>query len=360
MKKKVLFVDSNLNTGGAERIFCTLVRNIDREKYDPEVVILCKPGEMSKFLPDDVKVTYFNCRRSRYSIWKMAFYLRRSRPDAVFAVSYNAIMSVTATRRFCPKSMHVSVRHCLMPSQMLREGFIKRPSSNRIKKFFRRRINWLKGRIDCVLAENKYMEKELIEICGYSRDRVKTVINPLDEKLISEQISEPFNLPSGQVNVVAAGRIMREKGFDMLIEAFAKVVERDASFNLYIIGSDSGGHQAALEKRIEEIGIAGNIHFEGFQHNPYKYYMASDLFVLSSRWEASPNVAFENLYLGKPIVATDCSPILYDIIGSNGRIVPFGDIEQMAQAILDYKEYSKEKKVYSDLDLTYRVILGEA
>lgn len=44
--KKIVFIDGNLNPGGAERILCTLIRNIDREKYDVEVIITGRPGDM--------------------------------------------------------------------------------------------------------------------------------------------------------------------------------------------------------------------------------------------------------------------------------------------------------------------------
>ena len=58
MKKKIVFIDGNLNPGGAERILCTLIRNIDREKYDVEVIITGRPRYVSIVAP----------RREMYSV----------------------------------------------------------------------------------------------------------------------------------------------------------------------------------------------------------------------------------------------------------------------------------------------------
>ncbi|WP_418991999.1 glycosyltransferase [Alistipes sp.] len=351
MKPKIIFIDAALNPGGAERILCTLIRNADFEKYEIEVVITGQPGEMCALLPSAIQVTYLNIKRSRYAWFALAKYFRVHKPDAVFAVSYTSAYAALLARIFTRKKFRISVRHCLMPRQMIQEGFIK-PTKVRFKI-----DNWLMKRLDCIIAEHQYMENELHEILHIPRNRLTYVLNPLDEPLIKKQISESFELPTDQINVVAAGRINREKGFDFLVEAFGKVVKRDARFHLYIIGKNIDNNQSELKAIAKD--YLDHIHFEGFQSNPYKYFKAADLYVLSSRWEASPNVVFENLYLGKRIVATACSPILNDILGSNGILVPFGDTETMAQAILNFLNYSRIASKFYSLDEFYDAIMGK-
>ena len=355
MKKKIVFIDGNLNPGGAERILCTLIRNIDREKYDVEVIITGCPGDMLALLPQDVKCTVLNIRRSRYAFWHLGKILKKIKPDAVFSVSLNSMQAAWLARFIFRLHFRISVRYCLMPKQMIREGFMK-PTSlrHRIDSFFLHHV-------DCVVAEHRYMKEELKEIYHLPDAKLTSVLNPLDEPLIKKQLEEAadFSLPGGQINVVTAGRINREKGFDFLVKAFGEVVKHDSRFHLYIVGKNIGDNQAALESDAIKLGCSGNIHFEGFQENPYKYFKAVDLYVLSSRWEASPNVVFENLYLGKRIVATDCSPILKDVLGNNGILVPWGDIYQMAHAILNYKQYKEESKKFYSLSEFYKVIIGE-
>ena len=355
MKKKIVFIDGNLNPGGAERILCTLIRNIDREKYDVEVIITGRPGDMLALLPQDVKCTVLNIRRSRYAFWRLGKMLKAIKPDAVFSVSLNSMQAAWLARFIFRLHFRISVRYCLMPKQMIREGFM-RPTSlrHKIDSFFLHHI-------DCVVAEHRYMKEELKEIYHLPDAKLASVPNPLDEPLIKKQLEEAadFSLPEGPINVVAAGRINREKGFDFLVKAFGEVVKHDSRFHLYIVGKNIGENQAALERDAESLGCSENIHFEGFQKNPYKYFKAADLYVLSSRWEASPNVVFENLYLGKRIVATDCSPILKDVLGNNGILVPWGDTRQMAHAILNYRQYKEESKKFYSLSEFYKVIVGE-
>lgn len=351
MKPEIVFIDGNLNSGGAERIFCTLVRNIDREKYDAEVVITGVPGEMVSLLPEDIKCHYLNIRRSRYAFFHLGKLLKRIKPDAVFSVAPTSMQAAWLARFIFRMKYRITMRYCLMPKQMIREGFKGSFWEDKISSFIIRRI-------ECVIPEHKYMEEELKEVVKLPDHQLVSVLNPLDEPLINSQIQEPFSFPDNQVNVVAAGRINKEKGFDFLVEAFVKVVKKAPHFHLYIIGKDINNNQAALEEYIRQSGCTDNIHFEGFQFNPYKYFKAADLYVLSSRWEASPNVVFENLYLGQRIVATNCSPILKDILGENGTLVEWGDTDALANAILAYKEYKKECKKFYSLEEFYNTILG--
>ena len=354
MKKKIVFVDGNLNTGGAERIFCTLVRNIDRVKFEVEVIITGKPGKMCELLPDSIKVVYFNISRSRYACFALAKYLKKSKPDVIFSVSYNSAFAVLLAKFLCRGKFRISVRHCLMPQQMIREKFIK-------PKSFMFKINrWLMSKLDCIIAEHKYMAEEVLEVYKLNPSKVSYALNPLDELLINNQINtKSFSFPENQINIVAAGRINREKGFDFLVSAFSLVVRVDARFHLYIIGENIGNNQHQLEEIAKKNNCMKNIHFEGFQQNPYKYFNAADLFVLSSRWEASPNVIFENLYLGKRIVATNCSPILKDVMGSNGVLVEWENEDAMKDAILNYADYSPRIQKYYSLEEFYSQIIGD-
>jgi len=135
-----------------------------------------------------------------------------------------------------------------------------------------------------------------------------------------------------------------EKGFDVLIESFAKVVEKRSNFHLHILGRDVDGNLEKLEKQVAELGISENITFHGFQKNPYPFYKFCDLFVLSSRREGLPNVVLECQYLGKPVVATRCIPAIERLIddGRNGFVVDVEDVDQMADAI---KKFRKLKPV---------------
>lgn len=351
--KKIFFVDGNLNAGGAERIFCTLVRNINATKYAVEVIITGRQGEMCSLLPNNIKVTYFNIKRSRYACIDLIKYFIKKKPDAVFCVSYNSAFAVLVAKFFCLRNFRISVRHCQMPRQKIHQGKI---ILNSIEFKIKR---WLMNKLDCIIAEHKYMAEEIVDVYKFDPSKVCYVLNPVDEQLIDKQIqNESFSFPLNQINVVAAGRISYVKGFDFLINAFSKVIQQNNHFHLYIIGKDTENTQQELKKLAMTKNCINNIHFLGFQINPYIYFNAADIFVLSSKWEASPNVIFENLYLRKRIVSTNCSPILKDIIGTNGVLIEDGDEEAMKEAILNYKEYLPLQYKFNSLEDFYFQIIG--
>jgi len=183
--------------------------------------------------------------------------------------------------------------------------------------------------------------KEETEIYHHiKKGNIRVLINPLDIELIEDSLEDKSLFDKKYINVVASGRLSKEKGFDILIRAFQKVYIRNNNFRLYIIGPDYDNQEKKYEKLIEELDLSEIVNLLGFKTNPYKYYQHSDLFVLSSRWEGLPNAVLENIYLKKPIIATKCIPFMSQLIidGENGFLVEVESIEELSDRILRYKE----------------------
>ena len=91
-----------------------------------------------------------------------------------------------------------------------------------------------------------------------------------------------------------------------------------------------------LEQLIQRLDLQEVVHLPGFVSNPYSYMAKASLFVLSSRWEGLPTVLIEALCCGTPAVSTDCPSGPREILqhGRYGRLVPVGDVNELAQAIL--------------------------
>jgi len=197
-----------------------------------------------------------------------------------------------------------------------------------------------------VIAQNDEMAEELERFYNIKKEKIKVIMNPVDTKHIDESLENVENaFKNEKINVVASGRMHRQKGFDVLIESFAKVVEKNGDFHLHILGRDVDNNKEKLEKRIAELRITNNITFHNFQKNPYPFYKYCDLFVLSSRWEGLPNVVLECQYLGKPVVATRCIPVIERLIndGRNGFVVDVEDVEGLTEAILEFEQLKGEK-----------------
>jgi hypothetical protein len=136
-------------------------------------------------------------------------------------------------------------------------------------------------------------------------------------------------------NLVAllARRLAPQKGFATLIRAFAEVRRRRPA-RLVILGD--GPLRPELEALAGELGVGGDVALPGFVANPYAYMARASVFALSSAWEGFGNVLVEALACGTPVVAADCPSGPGEILdgGRFGRLVPVGDPEALARAIL--------------------------
>ncbi|WFU51047.1 glycosyltransferase family 4 protein [Sinorhizobium terangae] len=141
-------------------------------------------------------------------------------------------------------------------------------------------------------------------------------------------------VPSQGTRVVAVGRLERQKGFDLLLEAFSHVARSVPTAQLTIFGD--GSQRGALEHLARELGIGDNVKMPGITKFPLEWVGAGDIFVLSSRFEGFPNVLLEAMTAGLPSIAFDCSWGPSEILSSPdaGLLVPPGDVGQLSEAIL--------------------------
>ena len=114
----------------------------------------------------------------------------------------------------------------------------------------------------------------------------------------------------------SVGRLVKEKGYDRLLEVHNRLIKESIEHTLWIIGD--GVKKDELEKYIEENNLKDTVNLVGYQKNPYKYIKKSDIFVCSSRVEGLSSVLLEAAIIGKPIVTTDC-PGAKEILGDDGQ-----------------------------------------
>ncbi|GGK63485.1 hypothetical protein Ppa06_20010 [Planomonospora parontospora subsp. parontospora] len=133
--------------------------------------------------------------------------------------------------------------------------------------------------------------------------------------------------------VVAAGRLTAQKGFDLLIRAFARVVEEHPDWRLRIYGS--GAKKAELRKLVTRLGLEDNVALMGRSDHLPDHLAEASVYALSSRFEGLPMVMIEAMGHGLPVVAFDCptgpGEVLTD--GVDGLLVPPGDVGALAAGI---------------------------
>jgi len=334
---KIAFVDQCLGTGGAERVMCTVIRSLDKERFETHLVLVSEEGPLKYLIPDGVKIRSLGVANTKKALFKFVQAMWDIRPEVVYVTSSRTAVLALLARFLCPR-YRVIARYTSMPGKDIKEG------SHRGWRL------WLMKRLyrsaDAVIAQTKEMAEELSQWFQISSKRIHQISNPVDGELIEQQLEGAANPFAGDaVNVVAAGTIYPVKGFDVLLDAFALVLKQNNRFRLHILGNDYQENRSKLEKRAEELGISAYVKFCGFLENPYPYYKFCDVFVLSSRCEALPNVLLECLYLGKPVVATRCAPVIERLVeaGKSGFTVDVENPEQMSRAILNYRQLSGGK-----------------
>lgn len=133
--------------------------------------------------------------------------------------------------------------------------------------------------------------------------------------------------------LAAVGRLTWQKGFDRLIDAFARVADRHPDWTLRIWGE--GEARAALEDRIAGHGLGDRIMLPGTSRSPDAWVAEADAFVLSSRFEGFCNALGEAMAAGLPVVSFDCAYGPAEVIrhGEDGLLVRDGDVDALAAAL---------------------------
>ena len=126
------------------------------------------------------------------------------------------------------------------------------------------------------------------------------------------------------------GRLTEQKGFDLLLTAFAKIALNHPNWQLLILGD--GELRQQLEAQKDDLGLTNQVFFLGRVHNPFAILKHAKIFVMSSRFEGFPMAHGEAMTCGLPVIATDCPSGPGELIrdGIDGILVPNQDVKQLA------------------------------
>ncbi|MCC0177426.1 glycosyltransferase family 4 protein [Waterburya agarophytonicola K14] len=166
------------------------------------------------------------------------------------------------------------------------------------------------------------------------KSKKEVVYNPFFvSKNASSEIEIPTGVHSDRKWIMSMGRLTNQKGFDILLKAFAKVAPRYPDWQLIILGE--GELRRELEELKAELNLGEQVVLPGRVKNPFLLMERAQFFVMSSRFEGFPMAHGEAMLCGLPVIATDCPSGPRELVrdGVDGILIPNQDEVALTKAI---------------------------
>ncbi|MEW8505619.1 MAG: glycosyltransferase [Candidatus Thiodiazotropha sp.] len=317
--------------GGVERMLLNLVNAMAESGLRIDLLLIKTRSRHLHEIHPAVNRIDLGSSHTATSLLPLVRYLKRTRPSCLLAAKDRAGRIAVIARFLAGTSQ---TRLVLRLGTNLTAAFAHKSSW---RLYLRRLpIRLLYPRIDRIIAVSEGVREDTLALSGTTPEKVVVVRNPVITANLLEAADAPSPHPwlgdSECPVILGVGRLTVQKDFATLLRAFAELHSRRPC-RLIILGD--GRQRERLLGMSEELGIAQALSLPGFTANPYVYMKLADLFVLSSRWEGSPNVLTEAMALGTPVVSTDCPSGPSELL-DRGRIAPLvavGDWQALSQAM---------------------------
>ncbi len=291
-KTKVLFLLPSLCAGGAERILITLMNNLDRERFEPEFVVVKNEGPFRDWIDDEIPFYSLDCSSIKSSVFKMLKLVKEVQPDVIFTTMVHSNALAILMKIFFPR-VKVFVREAALPSSIL-NGYGLR---GRACWFVYKGLYPLANK---VISNCSQMIDEFKGLVKISTKNHEILFNPVDQARVKFKTRTPSN-PSDPIRFLCVGRLSYEKGYDRLIEHMVVDFKPDFDWTLEIIGE--GPFRADLEALIAKYDLSNKVILKGYDDKPWMSASYADCLLLPSRWEGMPNVVLEALCSAVPSIA---------------------------------------------------------
>ena len=322
----ILFVIPTLQRGGAERVISLLTNELNK---DCSVLTICldargaaysvggklidlQVGAGDGFIPKIINVFLRSAKIRRI--------IKRYKPRKVVSFMEAASFPCVIAAYLCQMEKLVTVSVRINPAHL--------PIGRRILMAVLYRI------ANKIVGVSSGVCEYMIGKLKVPSNKCEFIPNPINFHLIDMKSKEPLPISNvgGRSFILGVGRLVPQKGFDILIRCFRAIYE-NYDVDLVILGEGPG--RIELTKMIDHYRLNGRVHLMGDISNPWKWMRNCRIFILSSRYEGWPNALSEAMALGVPCIATDCETGPREIVGDTdgALLVPVGDEEALVNRV---------------------------
>ena len=319
-----IFFLPDLRAGGAQRGVVDVLAHWPAGPERPLLALGARVGGGAGWLDAGIETVDLGAPRLRDAILKLRRLVAMRRPRVLVSTMPAAnVAAVVATSGLADAPRHVL---CEVNSHRLHDA---------LGWPLRRLLRWAYARAERVVALSRGLAAELESDYALPAGSVVAIPNPIDveawRRRAAAATASPW--PPGPPVILGAGRLVRQKGFAVLLDAFASVARR-RPLRLVLIGE--GPERPRLAAQARALGVADAVTLAGHADDPAGWFRHCALFVLSSRWEGFGNVVAEAMACGAPVIATRCPHGPDEIVadGVTGRLVAPENAEALASAIV--------------------------
>lgn len=347
---KILFFSQGLSAGGAEKVLCNLVNNMDQKKFDITVQTIDK-YDPRQYLDEGIHYKVVNhCKtalgKRLFSYWfrlcaelKLAYrFFVKDNYDIEVAYLETGSTKIIA-QSTNKKAAKIAWVHCDLSQK---EGVDT--AVDKIKKQYRQ--------YDKIVCVSEDVKRGFYKLFGTDFD-IEVLYNVIDEEEIfvkAEQSIEWHRDPD-EMQLLAVGRLAPQKNFSYLIDTCKRLRLDGYQFHLNILGE--GPERENLEKQIQTLGLEDTVTLRGFTNNPYPWMKQSDIIVCSSKYEGISTVVQEALILGKTVITTPCAGMAellgaseFGVIAEDSDVGLYNCLKSMIESsdlVLKYQKLSAKR-----------------
>lgn len=323
--KKISFCLPNLAAGGAERTTVQIANGLAARGYRVDMVLLSANGPYLSELSASVRVVDLRVGRARYSIFPLARYIRKEKPDVLISSLLN-IPAILA------RALSVTHAPIILTERSLFSS-ISQTASSLTEKISFAVSRYLYNRADRLVAVSRASADDLVRAGIVASEKVQVIYNPVVSSglktLMKVQPDHVWLKEKHKPVILSVGRLAPEKNYDILLAAISKIPE----VRLIILGE--GPERGMLEQLSYSLGIFDRVSMPGFVQNPFAFMARSDVFVLCSKYEGLPGALIQAMACGVTPIATNSPGGIAEILGDELRdnLVSTNDVVKLAEAI---------------------------